>query len=72
MKSFTVAALKEFIKDLPDNIPVLVPGGDHCYYRASFNIAPAEFNKGSWYEYFDDMNMSEGGKKVDEALIIGA
>ena len=74
MRTFgwNVGKLKELIKDLPDDTPILVPGSDHSYYQPDCSIAPAEYNeRGDWFEYYGDKYMSEGGKRVETTLVVG-
>jgi len=66
-----VGKLKELIKDLADDTPILVPSPDHSYFQASCRVGPAELCNGSYYEYFDDRSMFVGSKKVEKTLIIG-
>lgn len=35
----TVKQLRAFIAELPDDMPVLIPGGDHEYFIASVGVA---------------------------------
>lgn len=67
----TVGKLKELIKDLPDDTVILTEGSDHSYYRPNIHVGPAEFWKGDYFEYYDEGNMFEGGKKIEKTLIIG-
>lgn len=63
----TVGELRKFVADyahLEDSVPVLVGYGDHSYRRASLEVRHVERYKGEYYEYFDDLNMSDGAKKV--------
>lgn len=49
----TVGKLRKTIKDLPDELPVLLPGWDHSYNRAALaEKATVELIEGRYYEYF--------------------
>lgn len=69
-----VGELKELLKDLPDEIDVLVMGEDHSYYEAQASDYFAEYfvdRKGNVYhinEYYGDRMMEDGEKR--RALII--
>lgn len=65
-----VGKLKEMIKDLPDDTPILMSGSDHSYYRGDVRVGPATINGGDYSEYWGDEYLNEGDKKVDVALLV--
>jgi len=67
---FTVRDLKAVIAKMGDDEPVLIPGSDHSYNRASARPAFAELHRGDYYEYFDDANMCDKTSKKVRCLVI--
>lgn len=69
----TVKQLKEAIKDLPDDAPVLVPASDHCYNPAYEVITEATmFSQGrerEYSEFFGDEHLEENEKKIAACII---
>ena len=50
----TIKKLKELIKDLPDDTPVLIPGHDHSYRNANIEVNMVLQYKREWFEYHGD------------------
>lgn len=70
-KLFTVRDLKKLLEGCPDDAVVVVPGSDHQYYPATVYVADAERTKDTrptFYQYWDDEHMSEGGVKTKVVL----
>lgn len=71
----TIKDLKEAIKDLPDDLPVLVMlgGHDHSYYIASFEKTSAGRSAGGisqrYCEWAGEENAGEGEVEVPIFLI---
>ena len=71
--------LKEMIKDLPDEMQVVVPGSDHSYYKGSAGVAQAEIMYGKngkhiqdMWEYYDEGNRSYKTTKIENVFVVGA
>jgi hypothetical protein len=66
--------LKQYLSKFDDGqlskLEVVRPGSDHSYTRSrSITMTDAEKNQGDFFEYFDDANMSDGGKKIQVLLV---
>jgi len=61
-----VRQLRHMLKSLPGDMEIVTVGGsDHSYIKlCCAGTRNAEEFEGEYYEYYDDRNMSEGGKKV--------
>lgn len=77
MRAKTVKELKELLKDLPDDMRLVVSGSDHSYDTAYAGVVRAEIDysksgmvKYMW-EYYDEGNRSMKTSKVEEVLLVG-
>lgn len=73
MRSLTVGALRELIKDLPDSTPVLAPAPDHSYRECEANVTTAgktEGRRGVDYWMWYGQNNACDGEVPIEVLVI--
>lgn len=71
----TAARLRELLKDAPDNALVVVPGSDHSYAPATFELADAEIwrvgTRVKWmWEYYDEGNRSRPDTVVEKVVVL--
>lgn len=70
----TVGALRKALEKLPDDTPVITPGGDHSYYLTSGHATTALVNRnGEWTEDYgeEDTPEAEFGKRVKVFVVAG-
>lgn len=74
----TIKDLKEAIKDLPDDLPILIPGGDHSYAQANFEAKATSagmrkigkhHNKEFYTEWYGESAANPGEVEVPVFLI---
>ena len=69
-----VRELKAYLSELAEELneaEIVTSGSDHSYCKSPVQFMDAERAKdGSYYEYWDDANMSKGSKKT-KVLLVG-
>ncbi len=64
-----VKQLKAMLENVPDDAQVLLSGRDHSYCKGSAHYIFVEYNDKEYYEYYDDANMGQDGKKEKHLVI---
>lgn len=65
----TVGQLRKFIKDIPEDTPVVVPGYDHSYDEASAYFTQGRKTPLGIDEHYEEIPLEKGESVIDILLV---